>query len=66
VADTVVADLIKKISLEYQESRALWEEQQQKKQQEEQKRYEDDNLRQALKVINTNVDRIVQLLEVGR
>jgi hypothetical protein len=66
VPKTLIESLIKKISLEYQESRELREKQQEQQLQKEKKRYEDTNVNQALKVINNNIDRITQLLKVGK
>jgi hypothetical protein len=66
VPKSLVETLIKKISAEYQESRELREKQKEKQLQKEQQRYEDTNVKQALKVINNNIDRIDQILTVGK
>jgi hypothetical protein len=63
---SLIDSLIKKISIEYKASRELWEKEQEQQVQREQKKYEDENIKQALKVINTNIDRIAQMLEVGK
>ena len=62
----LVESLIEKITLEYQEFREHLEKEQEEQLQKQKKMYEDSNMKHALKVINTNIDRAMQILEVGK
>ena len=58
--------LITSISQEYEQEHKHWEEEQEMLQQKEDKKYENKDVKNALKVINSNVDRIDQILFIGR
>ncbi|MDR2189761.1 MAG: hypothetical protein LBP53_00785 [Candidatus Peribacteria bacterium] len=61
-----ITTLIRNIAKEYEEKRKQWEQQQSLLQQKEIKKYENKNIKHALKVINSNIDRIDQLLFIGK
>ena len=64
--DVQVAQLLKKVLSEHEEASHVWAAQQQQLQQKEQKRYENKNIKEALKVINHTVDRVSQILLIGK
>ncbi|MDR0651396.1 MAG: hypothetical protein LBG59_08635 [Candidatus Peribacteria bacterium] len=66
MTDKEISDLIERIAKEYQQQQKQWERQQTLLQQKEIKKYENKNIKSALKVINSNIDRIDQLLFIGR
>jgi hypothetical protein len=61
-----IQQLIQKIAKEYETEHKQWETQQQVLQQKELKKYENKDIKQALKVINSNIDRIDQMLLIGK
>jgi hypothetical protein len=66
MTDEEIAALIQHIAGEYQEQHQQREKQQQLQQQKEVRKYENKDVKHALKVINSNIDRIEQLLFIGR
>jgi hypothetical protein len=66
IQDKESQNLIAKISSEYQQESSLREEILQKSSVKEAKKYENTDVQQALKVVNSNIDRIDQLLLVGK
>lgn len=61
-----IEHLLQMVLSEHEEASQIWAEQQQKIQQKEQKRYENKNIQEALKVINNALDRVSQILLIGR
>ncbi|MDR2415532.1 MAG: hypothetical protein LBD75_02750 [Candidatus Peribacteria bacterium] len=66
MTDEEILALITKIAKEYEQQQKQWEQQQTLLQQKEIKKYENKDIKHALKVINSNIDRIEQLLFIGR
>jgi hypothetical protein len=66
ISDEEISTLIETISKEYQQQQQQWKQQQQLSQQQELKKYENKDIKHALKVINSNIDRIDQLLFIGK
>jgi soluble cytochrome b562 len=66
MTDEEIAALVEKIAKEYEQQQKQWTQQQTLLQQKEIKKYENKDIKHALKVINSNIDRIDQLLFIGR
>ena len=66
MSEQEIHDLIHSVAQEYEEQHKQWEEEQERIQQKENKKYENKDVQNALKVINSNIDRIDQILFIGR
>jgi hypothetical protein len=66
MTDEEISALIGKIAKEYEQQQKQWEQQQTLSHQKEVKKYENKDIKHALKVINSNIDRIEQLLFIGK
>lgn len=61
-----IEQLLQKVLSEHEEASHVWAAQQQQIQQKEQKRYENKDVKEALKVINNTIDRVSQILLIGK
>ena len=66
VSEQEILALIAGISKEYEQKRKEWEQTQAEIQKQEVKKYENKDIKNALKVINSNIDRIDQMLFIGK
>lgn len=61
-----IASLIKKVAADHEKQYIEREKEQQRLAQKEQRKFENKDVKEALKVINNNIDRIDQLLFIGK
>jgi hypothetical protein len=66
MTDEAAVALVHSIALEYEKQHQQREKQQHIQQEKEVKKYENKDVKHALKVVNSNIDRIEQLLFIGR